>query len=225
MTDNFQDGVGKKIVEALKQQDDNGAGGFDSQQQLQPQSNTFNYDMPVENTEFSSDIQNQLVPDAQEKFTEEFETIAQNSFAQSSDMFSDTQNLNFQGSRSFADNQFAAVNSQKAVPQNSSALHMPPNVAVLRRLIAQLPNGVTKQTGAQIIRQTMEALGISMNNVLHEAQQVQDGLNDSVKTCMYSIQEYKNNIKQLEKQVLDYQKQIAYLNDLISLFVMTDKTR
>ena len=100
---------------------------------------------------------------------------------------------------------------------------IPSNVAVLKRLIAQLPQGVSKQTGAQIIRQTMEALGISMSTVLSEAQNFQDGLNTSVRECVSTIQEYKNNIKNLEKQVSDYQKQSAQVNDLISLFIMTDK--
>lgn len=113
-----------------------------------------------------------------------------------------------------------AQHQQHPQPQNHA---MPSNVAVLKRLISQLPGGVTKQTGAQIIRQTMEALGISMNSVLKEAQQVQDGLNDSARTCMTSIQEYKNNIRSLEKQVQDYKKQALSLNDLISLFVLTDK--
>lgn len=106
-------------------------------------------------------------------------------------------------------------------PQKSYA--MPANVAVLKRLIMQLPQGVTKQTGAQIIRQTMEALGISMNSVLKEAQQGQDSLTASAKSCMSTIAEYKNNIKTLEKQVQDYKKQAIALNDLISLFIMTDK--
>lgn len=100
---------------------------------------------------------------------------------------------------------------------------IPSNVAVLKRLITQLPQGVSKQTGAQIIRQTMEALGISMSTVLTEAQNFQDGLNTSVRDCVSTIQEYKNNIKNLEKQVSDYQKQSAQVNDLISLFIMTDK--
>ena len=119
------------------------------------------------------------------------------------------------------------VNSQ---PQTNSIetpqakqFDVPPNVAVLRRLITQLPAGVTRQTGAQIIKQTMEALGISMNTVLHEAQKVQDDLNDSIKNCMMSIQEYKNNIKNLERQGLDYQRQVNQLNDLISLFILSDK--
>lgn len=115
---------------------------------------------------------------------------------------------------------------QSQFSTNTSAakqFEMPPNVAVLKRLITQLPTGVTKQTGAQIIKQTMEALGISMNTVLQEAQKVQDDMNESIKSCMLSIQEYKNNIKNLEKQGLDYQRQVNQLNDLISLFILSDK--
>ncbi len=112
--------------------------------------------------------------------------------------------------------------SQSSYPR-AKEFTIPSNVAVLKRLIAQLPQGVSKQTGAQIIRQTMEALGISMSTVLSEAQNFQDGLNTSVRECVSTIQEYKNNIKNLEKQVSDYQKQSAQVNDLISLFIMTDK--
>lgn len=126
--------------------------------------------------------------------------------------------------QSFAQEEtFNPQNIKLAPPPKPKNHSMPSNVSVLKRLIAQLPGGVTKQTGAQIIRQTMEALGISMNSVLKEAQQVQDSLNDSARTCMISINEYKNCIRSLEKQVQDYKKQAVSLNDLISLFVMTDK--
>ena len=102
-------------------------------------------------------------------------------------------------------------------------INMPANVAVLRKLITQLPAGVSKQTGAQIIKQTMEALGISMNGLLTEAQHFQDELNNSIRDCMNTVNEYKQNIMTLEKQVVDYQKQAKSFNDLISLFIMTDK--
>ena len=111
----------------------------------------------------------------------------------------------------------------RAFASSSGERTVQANVAVLKRLISQLPQGVSKQTGAQIIRQTMEALGISMSTVLTEAQNFQDGLNNSVRECVSTIQEFKNNIKNLEKQVSDYQKQSAQVNDLISLFIMTDK--
>jgi hypothetical protein len=101
-------------------------------------------------------------------------------------------------------------------------LEIPTNVAVLKQLITQLPAGVTKQTGAQIIKQTMEALGISMKSVLQEAQQVQESLNNSARECQASIIENKRQISILEKQTQKYQKQYSVLNDIISLFVQTN---
>ena len=100
---------------------------------------------------------------------------------------------------------------------------MPNNINVLKRLISQLPTGVPRQTGAQIIRQTIEALGIPMKTVLQDAQRVRDCLNSSIKDCNYTIQEYKSNVRTLEKQAASYQKQLSKLNDIISLFVYGEK--
>lgn len=100
---------------------------------------------------------------------------------------------------------------------------MPNNINVLKRLIGQLPSGVPRQTGAQIIRQTIEALGIPMKSVLQDAQRVRDCLNSSIKDCSYTIQEYKSNIRNLEKQSAGYQRQLARLNDIIGLFVYNDR--
>ena len=100
---------------------------------------------------------------------------------------------------------------------------MPNNINVLKRLISQLPTGVPRQTGAQIIRQTIEALGIPMKTVLQDAQRVRDCLNSSIKDCNYTIQEYKSNIRTLEKQATSYQKQLNKLNDIIGLFVYGEK--
>ena len=100
---------------------------------------------------------------------------------------------------------------------------MPSNIAVLKKLISQLPSGVSRHTGAQIIKQTMEALGISMKSVLQDAQQVQETLKSSARECQGTIQEYKKQILLLEKQSQNYQKQYSTLNDLISLFIQTTK--
>ena len=100
---------------------------------------------------------------------------------------------------------------------------MPANITVLKKLISQLPSGVSRHTGAQIIKQTMEALGISMKSVLQDAQQVQENLKVSARACQASIQEYKKQILALEKQSQSYQKQYSALNDLISLFIQTTK--
>ncbi len=107
--------------------------------------------------------------------------------------------------------------------EEAEEFEMPNNINVLRRLIAQLPAGVPKQTGAQIIRQTIEALGIPMKSVLQDAQKVRECLNSSIKDCAFTIQEYKSNIKNLEKQSVGYQKQLTKLNDIISLFIYNDK--
>lgn len=103
------------------------------------------------------------------------------------------------------------------------SFEMPANIAVLKKLISQLPSGVSRHTGAQIIKQTMEALGISMKSVLQDAQQVQESLKVSARECQGSIQEYKKQILTLEKQSQSYQKQYSALNDLISLFIQTTK--
>lgn len=105
----------------------------------------------------------------------------------------------------------------------AESFEMPANIAVLKKLISQLPSGVSRHTGAQIIKQTMEALGISMKSVLQDAQQVQESLKVSARECQGTIQEYKKQILNLEKQSQNYQKQYSALNDLISLFIQTTK--
>lgn len=113
---------------------------------------------------------------------------------------------------------------QTPVPETmSDSFEMPANITVLKKLISQLPSGVSRHTGAQIIKQTMEALGISMKSVLQDAQQVQENLKVSARECQASIQEYKKQILSLEKQSQSYQKQYSALNDLISLFIQTTK--
>ena len=113
--------------------------------------------------------------------------------------------------------------SVPVMDSSAESFEMPSNISVLKRLIAQLPSGVSRHTGAQIIKQTMEALGISMKSVLQDAQQVQDNLKSSARECQSSIQEYKKQILTLERQSQNYQKQYSALNDLISLFIQTTK--
>ena len=113
--------------------------------------------------------------------------------------------------------------STPAIENPVETFEMPANIAVLKKLISQLPSGVSRHTGAQIIKQTMEALGISMKSVLQDAQQVQESLKVSARECQGNIQEYKKQILALEKQSQNYQKQYSALNDLISLFIQTTK--
>ena len=118
---------------------------------------------------------------------------------------------------------FSEPQIQNIVENPMDSFEMPSNISVLKKLISQLPSGVSRHTGAQIIKQTMEALGISMKSVLQDAQQVQESLKVSARECQGTIQEYKKQILMLEKQSQSYQKQYSALNDLISLFIQTTR--
>lgn len=228
VSNKITEGVGKKIVEALKQQSDieiqsvveNPSPIEAEQPSLDENEVLYNEEEPIYN-----DIEN-----VQEKPADNVEvdksqsneegTTTASSFEASmpdfSNKFSNPHIMNFTQPSSI---------SQMLEKENFASelddFEIPANIAVLKQLINQLPAGVSKQTGAQIIKQTMEALGISMKSVLQEAQQVQESLNNSAKECHSSILEYKKQINVLEKQAQKFQRQYAALNDIISLFVQT----
>jgi len=224
------EGVGKKIVEALKMQND---------VEITPDAEEIpaievdeqpSFDEPVEEPQpmmnFSED-------DIVENADEEPE-ISEEELTDETDDFETTETFNPQPAIQNFESQFETqieqpFNTTPIMPQPSMSMQnmtddfeVPSNVAVLKQLISKLPAGVTKQTGAMIIKQTMEALGISMKSVLQEAQQVQEGLNNSTRECQASILEYKKQIGLLEKQAQKYQRQYAALNDIISLFIQTN---
>lgn len=222
MNNKLNDGVGKKIVEALKKQSEGelpeivetpaavdglipSVDEAISQEKVEPTSvpadfsniNTFDSDVFAE-----KEVEPEVIQPQQNMFMED---NVSNSFADINlDAFEDE------------------VQTTKFTPEIND-LEMPSNIVILKKLISQLPSGVTRHTGAQIIKQTMEALGISMKNVLKEAQDVQDNLKESAKECQATIQEYRKQIAALEKQSQNYQKQYGALNDLISLFIQTTK--
>ena len=236
------EGVGKKIVEALKKQ-------TETEIELMQDFSGISEEQKNENSDFSKDNISEFESSEIDKLYDASSDIEDTSEKSNEFEIQETsETINEISQKSTESNRFeTTVQTMPKQPQGwdfsineepqaafvqpltggtgsgAKQFDMPPNVAVLKRLITQLPSGVTKQTGAQIIKQTMEALGISMNTVLHEAQKVQDDMNESIKNCMTSIQEYKNNIKSLEKQGLDYQRQVNQLNDLISLFILSDK--
>jgi len=201
------EGVGKKIVEALKMQ---------SEIEVSPntfeetEDNNFELQTPVEQEfsieEDSTDFNDQ---DIIEEVSYEDPVVSEHAFAEPVFAEPVMPQLNIQTPQQFA-------------PADLDDFEIPSNVAVLKQLITKLPAGVTKQTGALIIKQTMEALGISMKSVLQEAQQVQESLNISSRECQNSIIEHRKQIGLLEKQAQKYQRQYAALNDIISLFVQTN---
>ena len=190
--------VGKKIVEALRKQ----AESIDTTE-----------DTGFETDSFAADTNENILSSQNNDIFAEPEIPAK----QPTGFFDDiTENEN-------KDPFFTEPTPVQVAETTSDNFEIPANIAVLKRLISQLPSGVSRHTGAQIIKQTMEALGISMKSVLQDAQQVQEGLKISARECQASIQEYKKQILALEKQSQNYQKQYSALNDLISLFIQTTK--
>ena len=204
---NINEGVGKKIVEALKKQTELENSTISSP--IEPVAEEANLGLDV--SALDEITNNGLLSD---DFDEPEETTPD--MTGFNDMFEDSIQDISETKESF--NDFINRGEKPA-----EAAEMPGNIIILRKLISQLPSGVTRHTGAQIIRQTMEALGISMKSVLTEAQEVQNNLKESSKECQMTIQEYKRKITNLEKQTQNYQKQYAALNDLISLFIQTTK--
>ncbi|MBQ2645149.1 hypothetical protein IJG14_06230 [bacterium] len=207
--------MGKKIVEALKRQ-----------ALLEEESNSNQVNQYNNMTQ--SDISQEDISSIKEESS--FNEIREEEPVAIAAQPSSTVQMNQPINRVVNENhlQFSMSNAQQAnntVMYNTYSAELPTNVAVLKKLILQLPAGVSKQVGAQIIRQTVEALGISMNSVLQEAQQVQETLNSGITDCTIKIQEYKNQIMQLEANTREYQRQMAQINDLISLFILTDNKK
>lgn len=222
VSNRITEGVGKKIVEALKQQSDieiqnvveNPAPVEEEQTAPEENEVIYNEEEPIyENDETADDS------------VEETETSAETSIG-TPNFGSTTQDFTNKFSNPHIMNFAQPAPIQSIMEKESFAseldgFEIPTNIAVLKQLINQLPTGVSRQTGAQIIKQTMEALGISMKSVLQEAQQVQESLNNSARECQTSILEYKKQINVLEKQSQKFQRQYSALNDIISLFVQT----
>lgn len=234
------EGVGKKIVEALKRQSEIEVNPISEEEMLETQETPVAQapnDLTLFEDVISDEVQENLYASEitpQKEYVNDVFTIQepqpqQTINTQFSFNYDDTPSYNSEPivmDKHVDYKMPEKINLQQNVRQEApKSMEVPANVAVLRRLISQLPAGVTKQTGAQIIRQTIEALGISMNSVLQEAQQVQDGLNNSIQDCISKVNEYKNNIMHLERHAQDYQRQMSQINDLISLFILTDKTK
>ncbi len=202
---NLNEGVGKKIVEALKKQSEIESSGI---VEKQPAKEPDNLGIDVSSID---EITNQGLMSS--SFDDSDDELAE--VSDIGDLFKDDEiEETAEVEESFNDFMNRGEKSPEAAP-------MPGNIVILKKLISQLPSGVTRHTGAQIIKQTMEALGISMKSVLTEAQEVQNNLKESSKECQMMIQEYKRKISALEKQSQNYQKQYSALNDLISLFIQT----
>lgn len=192
--ENLNDGVGKKIVEALMMQADEA-----TDENMITEEEPEISENGAEKTEYSNSIQNSIQQQIQSQL--QFQEAIQQPRIDTAFSQSLAQNL--------------------GVNYISDDYEYPQNVAIIRQLVAKLPAGVPPKTGALIIKQTMEALGISMSSVLQEAKQVQDNLRQNAKDCQVNIAEYKKQINILEARSQMYQRQASGLTDIISLFIQT----
>ncbi len=214
----LNNGVGKKIVEALKMQskvfEDN---GIVQQPEVTPTPQAAPQQESTQNSNNNSYSVNGN--------TNETILPSQNS---SNYNYQQSINTNYATSQAFIDSALQQSILQSfgsnsvGLENEMDEFNCPPNVAVVRQLIAKLPSGVTRQTGALIIKQTMEALGIPMQSVIQDAQQYRETLNNSAKECLANVVEYRKQISILEAKSQQYQRQSALMNDIISLFVRTN---
>lgn len=220
MTENFDTDTGKKIIEALQQQpqEEEDTTFFETEEVVE--------ESQEEEEEDYSMLDETLFEEEDDEEHEEEVTSGENPFFKAVEE-PITENFYNDESQEETPSPYEGFKIEETAPhavveklaEELYQFEVPSNVAVLKKLISQLPSGVTRQTGAHIIKQTMEALGISMKSVLQDAQQVQDKLNSSAKECQATIQEYKRQIATLEEQATSYKKQYNNLNDLISLFI------
>lgn len=214
---NMNDGVGKKIVEALKMQS---AEHSDGEVFVNEEPEITEISEPVESVAQTSMIEDAPIAPDNNVYSQPVSDLQMK--VQSQLQFQAATQPQFQSNIDNAFNQSLAQNlGTQTLEQVQDDFDYPANVAVLKQLIAKLPAGVSKQTGALIIKQTMEALGISMGSVLQEAKQVQDALLNNARECQNSVVEYRKQIGILEAKAQQYQKQSSVMNDIINLFIQT----
>lgn len=215
----INDSVGKKIVEALKMQAPEES-TKNEQVEEEIQDNNVMFLDKEEAPEFSNGNSDNTKEDYSNSLNSDIQSTVQPS-ASSESVQPQIKPINNQ---SFIDNAFAQSLAQNiGYTQVPDDFNYPANVAVLKQLIAKLPTGVSKQTGAIIIKQTMEALGIPMQSVIQEARQVQESLNNNVRECQANIVDYRKQISILEAKSQQYVRLSAEMNDIISLFVQSGR--
>ena len=215
----INDSVGKKIVEALKMQAPEES-TKNEQVEEEIQDNNVMFLDKEETPEFSNGNSDNTKEDYSNSLNSDIQSTVQPS-ASSESVQPQIKPINNQ---SFIDNAFAQSLAQNiGYTQVPDDFNYPANVAVLKQLIAKLPTGVSKQTGAIIIKQTMEALGIPMQSVIQEARQVQESLNNNARECQANIVDYRKQISILEAKSQQYVRLSAEMNDIISLFVQSGR--
>lgn len=133
--------------------------------------------------------------------------------------------LNSQNNNSSSREEYTAPVEYREQRVNNKETIGASSIDTLIDLVTKLPPGVTKQTGAQIIRHTMEAMGIPMNQVLAKAQMAQEELEQGIKNNINIIEEHRSKIKTLDQEIQLFRKKAHDLEDIISLFILSENNK
>jgi len=190
----LSEGVGKKIIEALKTNRERESESFSD------------YETQNQNTYAENLTYNHYQEPEYKDYTYNYESKSQNQLTSREEYINPVEYRE------------QKINSNKETGGSSS-------IDTLIDLVTKLPPGVTKQTGAQIIRHTMEAMGIPMNQVLTKAQMAQEELEQGIKKNINIIEDHRSTIKKLDCEIQQFRKKAHDLEDIISLFILSENNK
>lgn len=223
-TNKLPEGVGKRIIESLKNQEYEmeTEAGLEQLGQYE-ESSEYNYNNNRENDDNElNELDNFDNFDNNEEISRSQEVNIDSQPKQEQLDFNEEQETIYSCAPEIHKKDNHSQEKQEYNSQQNQSSFGESDIDTLLNLINQLPSGVTKQTGAFIIRQTMEAMGISMNKVLSDAQSVQEELENNIKNNVNVIEEYRTKVKILEQEIQKYRKKAHELEDIISLFILSD---
>ncbi len=100
----------------------------------------------------------------------------------------------------------------------SSVTGLNPQVDTLINLIRELPPEVNRKTGAAIVRKTMAAMGVSVEEVLGDTTRVKASLMKEIELHRHAIEDNKKQIGQMEAAIESSQKKMCQLDEILEIF-------
>lgn len=172
-------------------------------------------DQDIQSTMFTSDLGSKLVAALENKNTSTFEETKEFEMQNPSYTSKEVENCSPQDTNikeSSYEKRFTEVESK----------YPSENVRKLIHLINTLPADVSKKTGAIIIKHTMEAMGVSIKELISEARSIKNEININIRNSMNEIAEARKHISDLEYDINQSKNLSMQLDDLIGLFIVVD---
>jgi hypothetical protein len=93
-----------------------------------------------------------------------------------------------------------------------------PQVDTLVGIIRELPPEVNRKTGAAIVRKTMAAMGVAVEDVLRDTGRVKASMTKEIELHRKTIEDCKRQIAQMESAIDSSQKKMTQLDEILELF-------